>query len=129
MSLGIPLPDGMTYADYRNHPIVQLVRSSAAKNNLGIPSKGELDSLSIPPAARRQVMLACQAVASKFDEGLNQEARDEADEYSARILSGLDPEFRNPNYLRGADETATLGPGELAEYLATSDPNFEARRP
>ena len=117
------IPDGMTPADFRAHPVTQLLRD-AAHGSRGLPHRTELERLKLPASARRELEAACKRVARTFDEGSHQDAWADGDRAAASILAGVNEELRDPRYL---EEPAELpdSPDELADLV----PRHGAVRP
>lgn len=114
----ISLPDGVKPGDFRNHPVTQALRDSCHRNGLGLPTKAQLDALKLPPLRREQLAKACREVAALCDDGFMEQARMNADQIAAQILSELPIEYRDPDYLDSReDDVDNFGPAELADLV------------
>ncbi len=112
------LPDGLSPAALRAHPVNHVLRDAAFRDGAGIPTKAELDALALPTAARAAVLKASKEIAARFQEGEQDEARNLADEYTAIVLGGLSEEYLDPDYRQTAvDPTDGMTPGELAAHI------------
>lgn len=100
--------------ELRRHPVTQLL-SHAAMGEL--PSERELDALQLPPATRRKVSEAATVVVGIKTGGANKQARDHAQDRADQIVAGLPGEYRDPDYLKPADETPD-DPAGLADLVA-----------
>lgn len=108
------LPEGMSPAGFKKHPVTVLIRDSAYHGRRALPSAAELDALDLPSDARRRVKQACQEAAATHDTGHHADAWAHGDRAAAAVISGLDPEQRDPGYREQPDDLTGLGPMELA---------------
>jgi hypothetical protein len=101
---------------FRDHPVVQAIRTAAYFGPGGMPSNADLDALNLKPANRRAVVEACEAVAAIHDTGHHAKAWAAADDAAGEILDRLDDG-------EGVVETPRPGdgvtdPAELAALVA-----------
>lgn len=115
------LPDGMTPADFRNHPVQTLIRDAAHHGKRGVPSAAELDALQLSDADRVKVEKACLELAAKHAEcgGVFSPVWAEGDETAARIIGGLPAGQQAPGYVEESkpDPTDAMSPDELADQV------------
>jgi hypothetical protein len=96
------LPDGVTFAAFRSHPVTQTIREAAYGGKRGLPSKAELDALHLSPPLRARVREACESVAAIHDRGDQQVAWNAGDKEAASLLERLPAEQRDPRFYRPA---------------------------
>lgn len=116
------LPDGMSPADFRSHPVQTLIRDSAHHGARGVPSAAELDALQLSDADRTKVEKACLEVAEQFEEcgGNRKPVWEAGDKAAVEIIGELPHEQQSPTYVDDAkpDPTEAMSPTELADQVA-----------
>jgi hypothetical protein len=108
------LPEGMSFPDFRKHPVREAIADAAHHGRRGLPSEAELDALKLSPYLRARVKEACQVYAEIHDSGEQKLAWDCADEESAWVLERLPAEQRDLSFYAPEQVAETSDPRELA---------------
>ena len=116
--------DGLTIAQFRRHPIRQVLQFAGYGGRRGLPSEHELDALKLPGAIRKRLLEGCCEAAAIKDEGRHAEAWAHADTLAAELISGLDESMFTPEAFarrtEPPDMTASMTPAELAALAHTN---------
>jgi hypothetical protein len=111
------IPDGMTSAQFRSHPVYTTIRHAAYGGERALPTTAQLDALKLSPTARKLVRDACRQVADLHAAGTQQDAWALGDELSVAILEGLSEEQRDPRNFEERQPLETMDAGELADLI------------
>lgn len=115
--LGQLVPDGLSPAEFRRHPICVLLRDAGFHGKPGIPTAAELDALQLSPENRERVAKACIDTAETWETGNRALAWSQADKAAAEIIESLDGIQQRPTYLEKPDDLDGLSPIELADRV------------
>lgn len=114
-------PKGLSVAEFRQHPLRELVADAAQHGRRGLPSNEDLDALKVNHELRDSVKKACQAVAEVWETGEQRTAWEVGDEKAARLIERLPKAQRSPSYYEPADPHADVtDPRELAALIPKS---------
>ncbi|MCW2976406.1 MAG: hypothetical protein JWM06_1687 [Actinomycetia bacterium] len=94
----LTVPEGMSMAQFNEHPVRQMIRAAAYAGAHGLPSRHELDALELSPALRKRVRDACHTVAEIHATGEQSDAWNRGDEYAVEIVDELPEEMRDPHW-------------------------------
>lgn len=95
------MTDELSRHDFNAHPVTRLLNHISA--NPERPKKAELDALELPPIQRSRVAEAVEEVADLKAAGRNRDAKRAAEDAAQRIVNGLGPDHRRPDYLDPPD--------------------------
>lgn len=119
--LNVELPDGLSIADFKGHPVTQLMNEVAHHGRTGLPTAAELDALRLSDADRREVEKEATRIALRYEEeGRSGDRRPvwaDGEETALKLVAALPVEQQSRNYVAAADveaEEATATPEELA---------------
>jgi hypothetical protein len=120
MSVGgeFSLPEGLSLADFRRHPIVVTIQDAAMGGRRGLPSKAELDALKLSPSLRADVAEACEHVARMHGTGEQKMAWHVGYEKAAALLARVPVAKQDPAHYAPPDPHADVtDPAELAALV------------
>lgn len=119
------VPDGMSWAEFRSHPVRQILRDAAYFGDRAVPSPAELAALRLPDGITQEIDMLARQLIQIHNSGDHQAAWQQAENAAADVLSDLAPRDREHPDLRSnvPDPLDDLTPGELAQYVADHNTN------
>lgn len=112
------LPDGVSVADFKRHPLVEAIREAAYHGAKAVPSKRQLDGLDLPSADRRRIREACEEVAAIHDTGHHQNAWKAGDRAAAEVFKRLPEDQRDPDFHKPPEPLIDdMSPRDLAAQV------------
>jgi hypothetical protein len=111
------VPDGMSIAQFTNHPVRQMIRAAAYAGERAMPTTAELDALKLSATDRAHLRKACDEVAKIHATGVQSDAWARGDELAAEIVGGLSDEQRDPRNFVERPSLETMSPDKLAALV------------